>query len=85
MSNIYQVEKEIVTDGQHEEELNPNDEEGCMEYVVSYMLSDSFLEIEDESVCQLVVLNDLICKVMNADAPVNFPVVALSDGNTSYA
>ena len=78
-NDIYQVAKDIAIDSQHEGELNPNDEEGCMEYVVSYMQSDTLLGLEDEGMGQLMVLNDFICKVMNADAPVNFPVGALSD------
>lgn len=81
-NDIYQVAKDIATDSQHEKELNPDDEEGCMEYVVSYMQSDTLLGLEDEGMGQLLVLNDLICKVINADAPVDCPVSALSDGNT---
>lgn len=52
-----------------------------MEYVVAYMQSGALLELEDEGMGQLLVLNDLICKVMSADNPVNFPVDALSDGD----
>lgn len=80
-NDIDRVAKDIATDSQHGE-LNPNDKEGCMEYVVSYMRSDTLLGLEDEGMDQLLVLNDLICKVMNVDAPVNFPVGALSDGST---
>ena len=53
-----------------------------MEYVVSYMHSDTLLERDDEGVGQLLILNDLIGRVTTADAPVNFPVGALGDGNT---
>jgi len=53
-----------------------------MEYVVSYMQSDTLLGLEDEGMGQLLVLNYLIGKIINADAPVNFPVGALSDGST---
>ncbi len=80
--NIYQVAKDIAANSQHKEELNPNDEEGCMEYVTSYMQSDTLLELEDEGMGQLLVLIDLICRIINVDAPVNFPVGALGDGCT---
>lgn len=80
--DIYQVAKDIAVNSQHEEELNANDEEGCMEYVVSYMQSDTLLGLEDGGMGQLLVLNDLVGRIINADAPVNIPVVALSDGNT---
>ena len=81
------VAKEPAINNQQVEELNPKDEEGCIEYVldvlyISFMHSDTLLGLENEGVVQLLVLNDLICKVMNADTPVNFPVGALSDGNT---
>lgn len=81
-SDIYQVAKDIAIDSQHEEELNPNDEESCMEHVISYMQSDTLLALEDEGMSQLLGLNDLICKIMNADVPVTFPVGVLSDGST---
>lgn len=81
-NDIYQVAKDIAINSQHEEELNANDEEGCMEYVVSYMQSDTLLGLEDEGMGQLLVLNDLIGRVINADGPVNFPVGTLSDGRT---
>lgn len=81
-NDIYQVAKDIATNSQHEEELNANDEEGCMEYVVSYMQSDTLLGLEDEGMGQLLVLNDLIGRVINANDPVNFPVSTLSDGST---
>lgn len=80
-NDIYQVAKDIAINSPHEEELSPNDEEGCMDYVVSYMQSDTLLGLEDEGMGQLLVLNDLIGKVLNADAPVNFPVGAFNDGN----
>jgi len=51
-----------------------------MEYVVSYKQSDTLLQLEDEG--QLLVLNDLICKVFHAGATVNVPISAVSDGNT---
>jgi len=49
-----------------------------MEYVVSYKQSDTLLQLEDEG--QLLVLNDLKCRVIHAGATV--PISAVSDGNT---
>ena len=79
--DIYWLAKDTAGDSQHKGELNLNDEEGCVEYIVSYMQSDALLELEDEGIGQLLVLDDLLCKVMIADNPVNFPVDALSDGD----
>ena len=80
-TDIYQIAKDIESNSQHKGELNLNDEEGCMEYVISYMQSGALLELEDEGMGQLLILNDLICKVMRTDNPVNFPVDTLSDGD----
>lgn len=41
------------------------------------MQSDTLLGLEYEGMGQLLAFNDLICKGMNAGAPVNFPVGAL--------
>ncbi|CAM4733134.1 unnamed protein product [Leuciscus chuanchicus] len=58
-NDIYQVAKDIAINSQHEEELNPNDEEGCMEYVISYMQSDTLLGLEDEGMGQFQPPADL--------------------------
>lgn len=58
--------KDIATNIQHGEELDPNDEESCMDFVISYLQSDALLRLEDEGMGQLLCLNDLICKLMNA-------------------
>lgn len=81
-NDIYQVARDLALNSRHEEELNANDEEGCMEYVVSYMQSDTLLGLEDEGMGQLLVLNDLIGKIINADVSVNLPVGTLSDDST---
>lgn len=82
-NDIYQVAKDIaINNSKNEEELNANDEESCMEYVVSYMQSDTLLGLEDEGMGQLLVLNDLIGRVINADNPVDVSVGTLSDGST---
>ncbi|KAL0983874.1 hypothetical protein UPYG_G00134170 [Umbra pygmaea] len=46
-ANIYQVARDITTDGHDIAKLSASDEESCMDYVISYMQSDSLLERED--------------------------------------
>lgn len=60
----------------HDGDLNLNDEEHCFEYVVSYMQSDTLLKLEDEGMSQLLALNELICKTINAGVSSNIPVGA---------
>ena len=81
-NEIYQVAKDIATDSEPERELDPTDEEGCMEHIISYMHSDTLLGLEDEGMSQLLALDDLIGQVINANAPINFPVGPLSEGDT---
>lgn len=47
-ADIYHVARDIAADYQHKDEPSLNDEESCIEYVVSYMQSDTLLELEDE-------------------------------------
>lgn len=44
-----------------------------MDYVISYLQSESLLEFEDEDMSQLM-LNDFICKINETCTPVDVPV-----------
>lgn len=53
-----------------------------MYYVVSYMQSDTLLELEDEGMSQLLMLNDLVCKVINTCTSADPPVCVDDDAVT---
>lgn len=72
--DIYRVAKDLATDSQETVKLSPSDEESCMDYVVSYMQSDTLLNLEDEGMSQLLMMNDLVCKVINTCTSVDSPV-----------
>lgn len=50
-----------------------------MEYVVSFMQSDALIALEDEGMSALLMLNDLVCKVINAGTSVDAPVDVTDD------
>lgn len=72
--DIYHLAKDVSVDNPHDGDLDLNDEEHCIEYVISYMQSDSLLKLEDEGMSQLLALNDLICKLINTGVSCNVPV-----------
>lgn len=78
-NNIYEVAKNIATNNQPGEELNPADEESCMDFVISFLKSDALLEREDKGMGWLLDLNDLIHKLKNVDAADNSEASELND------
>lgn len=81
-SHIYQVARDIASNSQDKDQPSLNDEESCIEYVISYMQSDTLLGLEDEGVGQLMMLNDLLSRVIETCASVDLSVDALSDVRT---
>lgn len=79
--DIYQLAKDVAVDNPQGEVLDLNDEERCIEYVISYMHSDTLLKLEDEGMSQLLALNDLICRISHVGVPSNVSVGA-SMGNS---
>ncbi|XP_030606237.1 uncharacterized protein LOC115794735 [Archocentrus centrarchus] len=59
----YQLARDIATDYPGDE-LEPTDEEGCVECIIKYMQSDALLQSEDEGMSQLLVLNDMLCSII---------------------
>jgi len=46
--DIYQVSKHIAADQQDTVPVSPSNEEGCMDYIATYLQSQTLLELEDE-------------------------------------
>ncbi len=73
----YQLARDIATDGQGADDLESTDEEGCVDYVLSYMQSDALLSSEDEGMSQLLMLNDIVCSIIH-----DRDTVAMANGVT---
>ena len=62
---LFQVTTDIsASSDQDSAKLSREDEEGCVDYVCSYMESTSLLESEDEGMSQLLFLNDVISEII---------------------
>ena len=64
-ADIYKLARDIAGDNKDTAKLSPDHEENCMDYVVSYIQSDSLRESDDEGMGQLMMLSDLICRILN--------------------
>lgn len=65
---IYRLAKEVATNSGSSNDLEPTDEESCVDYILNYMKSETLLSAEDEGMSQLLVLNDLVCSILcNSD------------------
>lgn len=53
------------TPDQSSVKLDKHDEEGCIEYVYSYMDSTVVLELEDEGMSQLLFIKDMIAEMIH--------------------
>lgn len=62
-AEAYQLARDLVTDSQSSE-LESTDEEGWVDCIINYMQSDALLNSEDEGMSQLLVLNDLVCSMV---------------------
>lgn len=70
-TQAYHLAKDIATGCQDVNTLEPPDEEGCVECILSYIKSDSLLTSEDQGMSQLLIFNDLVCNVIaNCDSVV---------------
>lgn len=80
-TDIYQVAKDIAASNNDKIQLDQSDEEGCLDYVFSYMQSDALLQLEDDGISLLLMLNDLVSKLVCADrgVSVGVPVEMLTD------
>lgn len=61
---LYELAKGIAVDGQDATNLEPSDEESCVEYILYYMQSDTLASSEDEGVSQLLMLNECVSNMI---------------------
>lgn len=73
------------TSDQDPAKLNKHDEEGCIDYVCSYMESAVLLELEDEGISQLLFLKDMIGEIIHSRKQAEFPAEGEEDGTVSDA
>jgi hypothetical protein len=66
----------------HEVSQLKGDEEGCIDYVITYMGSRELLELEDEGMTNLLMLDDFVCKLINENVCVELPVDKWGDAKT---
>lgn len=84
---LFQLAADIPrTPDQDPAKLNKDDEESCIDYVCSYMNSNSLLELEDMGIAQLLFLKDMIDeRIKRQDltelSAENGEDVMVSDGN----
>lgn len=75
-TNLYELAKSIPEDTNDTTQFSQNDKESCMDYVTSYLQSDTLLQLEDEGMSQSLMLNDLVSQVIAvgtlADPPAEF-------------
>ena len=64
--NIYEVARDIASDAK---EIDQLDEEGCMDYIIAFMKSEDLLGKEDEGLSSLMMLNDVICRMIEEESP----------------
>lgn len=70
-SEAYQLARDIAADGHDTDDFESTDEEGCVDYILNYMQSGTLLSSEDEGMSQLLMLNDLVCNIIdNRDSAV---------------
>ncbi|XP_035995650.1 uncharacterized protein LOC118563830 [Fundulus heteroclitus] len=67
-AHLYEVARDLVS-GNEIDQLSPADEEGCLDYVIAYMQSEDLLGSEDEGLSTLLMLNDVICKILDTESP----------------
>ena len=80
-NDLHTVARGLSTEA-HEVSQLKGDEEGCIDYVITYMGSRELLELEDEGMTNLLMLDDFVCKLINENVCVELPVDKWSDAKT---
>ncbi len=61
VDELFQIAKAVgAVPGMDESRANSTDEEGCFEYICSFMSSGSLLELEDSGMAHLLNLREVI-------------------------
>lgn len=64
--DLFELAKSLAAEKTDTVQLSEEDKEGCMDYVTSYLQSQTLLQLEDEGMSQLLTLGDLITQVIQA-------------------
>ena len=80
-NDLHTVARGLSTEA-HEVSQLKGDEEGCIDYVITYMGSRELLELEDEGMTNLLMLDDFVCKLINENVCVELPVDKWGDAKT---
>jgi len=70
-TDAFRLAKEVATDSGDVDNLEPTDEESCVDYILNYMQSETLHSAEDEGMSQLLVLNDLLCSIISHSETAN--------------
>lgn len=62
--DLFELAKSLAAGENDTVQFSEDDKERCMDYVTSYMQSQTLLKLEDEGMSQLLALDDLITQVM---------------------
>lgn len=73
----YQIAIDNETDRHAVDSLDPTDEGGGVDYILFYMQSESLLTSEDGGMSQLLMLNDLVCRIVQFRVPADMLVLPL--------
>ncbi|XP_044028317.1 uncharacterized protein LOC122864761 [Siniperca chuatsi] len=69
--DLFELSKSLAQENKDTVQFSQGDKDSCMDYVTSYLQSTALLQLEDESMSQLLMLDDLINQI--------FQVAALSN------
>lgn len=61
---VYELARDIAANGKGATDLESSDEESCVGYILDYMQSETLISSEDEGMSQLLMLNDLVCQLI---------------------
>lgn len=67
--DLFELAKSLASENKDTTQLSQDDKEGCMDYITSYIQSNTLLQLEDEGMSHLLTLNDLINLVIQGGNP----------------
>lgn len=68
--DLFELAKNLATEDGDTVQFSEGDKEGCMDYVTSYLQSQTLLQLEDEGMSQMLTLDDLISQVIQTSGPI---------------
>lgn len=77
-TEVYEVVRAIGADHPGVDQLNPSDEESCIDHILDFMHCRTLLESEDEGFSHLLSLSDAVMSFVNKDI-IALPIVDVGD------